>query len=109
MKVRDILVEVFKAPDDWQAAGVDDRERFSKDTLDKTRTRDEFIDKMRDKEGQSLQAGDRVYSKSTNKMYVVKRVTPDGILFKGANKLIKVNPQDTGKKTDLGHRIFSIA
>lgn len=109
MKVKHILSEAFDYPSDWQASGVKDSDKFNKDTLDKTRTRDEFVAKMKDREGQSLQAGDRVFSPSTKKMYVVKRVTPDGVLFKGADKPIKVNAQDTGKKTELGHRIFSIA
>ena len=73
---------------------------------DKTRDRDEFRAKMRDKEGQSLQAGDRVYSRKNDKMYVVKRVTSDGVLFKGAERPVKINTKDTGRKTDLGHRVF---
>ena len=103
------VVKMFRNVDEWDRNDHRLRQQVDKekqDRADHTRTRDEFRDKMKSREGQSLQSGDRVYSRQKDKMYVVKRVTPDGVLFKGANRPVKVNTKNSGKKTDLGHRVF---
>lgn len=108
MKLKNVLNESLMEWDrsDLELAKQVDRKKQA--AADRTRDRDEFRAKMRSKEGQSLQAGDRVYSRKNDKMYVVKRVTPDGVLFKGAERPVQINTKDTGRKTDLGHRVFLV-
>lgn len=73
----------------------------------RTQTRDEFQQRMA-QSGGGIRKGDRVYEPNTGRMYPVVKVTDQGVFFKGNSQPTRGQYVDTGKKTELGHRIFQL-
>jgi len=67
--------------------------------------RKDFEQRMSKRTG-GVAVGDRIYNPKTKKMYTVGKVTSDGVYIKGGSRPIKINLKDTGRTTELGHRVF---
>ena len=66
----------------------------------------DFEKQMRNQDSDSIKKGDRVYSPKAKKMYAVKKITADGVYLQGMDRPVKVALRNSGKTTDVGHRIF---
>jgi hypothetical protein len=69
------------------------------------RPRKDFEQRVKQRTG-GVSVGDRIYNPKTKKMYTVGKVTADGVYIKGGSRPIKLQLKDTGRTTELGHRVF---
>ena len=95
------LNEVDASDVDWQR---EIRQKQADKVADE-KPRKDFEQRMSKRTG-GVSVGDRIYNPKTKKMYTVGKVTSDGVYIKGGSRPIKINLKDTGRTTELGHRVF---